>query len=222
MKVRILAVVLAVAPALVPELALAQAAPPSMPRGEAGGTVGWLSGNKDGIDGRDSNDWYNQGLYGSVLAGWYWTEHHKTQVEFGVTNSIDFWAARTVTIDNVQGWGSSSYTIELRRAAVGQYYQFFRNQWVHPHVGVGADLTWERVTERAEPIFVYNPVARQTVQVVPGGTFGPSTKLRVRPYAETGFKAYMTPHAFFRGDMRVLVGGGIDEVLFRCGFGIDF
>lgn len=51
---------------------------------------------------------------------------------------------------------------------------------------------------------------------------GPTTTLRVRPCLETGFKAYMTPRAYFRGDMRVLVHKGIDEVLLRCGFGVDF
>ena len=32
----------------------------------------------------------------------------------------------------------------------------------------------------------------------------------------------MTRRAFFTGDMRLMVRHGIDDVLFRAGFGIDF
>ena len=32
----------------------------------------------------------------------------------------------------------------------------------------------------------------------------------------------MTRRAFFTGDMRIMFRGGVEEVLFRAGFGIDF
>ena len=32
----------------------------------------------------------------------------------------------------------------------------------------------------------------------------------------------MTRRAFFTGDTRVMFSSGIDEVLFRLGFGVDF
>jgi hypothetical protein len=32
----------------------------------------------------------------------------------------------------------------------------------------------------------------------------------------------MTPRAYFTGDARVMLRDGIDEVLFRLGFGVDF
>ena len=222
MKPLLLGVMVALATSL-PSAALAQQ-PPAAPlaRGDVAGTLGWLNGDKSDLESRSTNGWYNTGFYGGATAGWYWTDHHKTQVEAGATASISFYTYRLVTIGSVQASGSSRFVFALKRVALGQHYQFYRNAWVHPHVGAGVDLTWERTTEHADPIFGFDQVTRTSRLVRPGGTFGPTTKLLVRPYLETGFKAYMSPRTFFRGDTRVLVRGGIDEILFRCGFGVDF
>lgn len=211
--------------ALVPSAAaLAQPSPPGpLTRGDVAATIGWLNGNKSEVQTASTNDWYDHGLYVGVAAGWYWTDHHKTQIEAGLTNSIDFQTYRSVPIGGTQGWGSSIFTYTLRRVAIGEHYQFFRNAWVHPHAGAGIDLTWERSLERADAIVGYDSTTRLTRELTPAGTVGPSTRLRVRPYVETGFKAYITPRVFFRGDLRVLARrGGFDEVLLRCGFGVDF
>lgn len=206
--------------------ATAQASSPAalqpLVRGDAAGTVGWLSGNQDKVPNENSNDWYNTGLYGGVQLGWHWTEHHKAQIEAGITNAIDFRTYGPVYVDAIPNWRASEFTFSLRRVAIGEHYQFFRNAWVHPHVGAGVDLTWERSIERADPVTGYDPVTRGSRLIRPGATFGPTTTLRVRPYVETGFKAYMSPRAFFRGDARVLLRDGLEEVLLRCGFGVDF
>lgn len=201
-----------------------QPPPPTSPvaRADVAGTIGWLNGNKTDIQAQSTNDWYNNGLYGGVQAGWYWTDHHKTEVEAGLTNGIDFRTYGSTTVNGSQEFRSSTFTYTLRRVAVGQHYQFFRNAWVHPHVGGGVDVTWERALEHADPIMAYDPVTGRSREVRPAGTFGPTTTVRVRPYVEAGFKAYITPRTFFRGDLRVLVRGGVDEVLLRCGFGVDF
>lgn len=219
-----LLLVAAVALALgLPVAALAQQPTPApLARGDVAGTIGWLNGNKSDLTNLSTNDWYNRGLYAGAIAGWYWTDHHKTQVEAGLTNSISFWTYRLYTFDTTQASGGSRFAFTLKRVALGQHYQFYRNAWVHPHVGAGVDLTWERTIEHAEPVIGYDVITHAAKQLRPGGTFGPTWDLRVRPYAEAGFKAYMTPRAFFRGDMRVLVRGGVDEVLLRCGFGVDF
>ena len=219
-----LLLVAAVALALgLPAAALAQQPTPApLARGDVAGTIGWLSGDKSDLANRSTNDWYNRGLYAGAVAGWYWTDHHKTQVEAGLTNSISFWTYRLYTFDTTQASGGSRFAFTLTRVALGQHYQFYRNAWVHPHVGVGVDLTRERTIEHAEPLISYDLITRGPGLLRPAATIGPTTTLHVRPYAEAGFKAYMTPRAYFRGDMRVLVRGGIDEVLLRCGFGVDF
>ena len=222
MKPLLFAAIVAVALS-VPAAALAQQAAPSpLARADVAGTIGWLSGNKSDVHTESNNDWYNRGLYVGAVGGWYWTDHHKTQFEAGLTNSIDFRTYGSTTINGSQGWSSSAFKFTLGRVAIGQHYQFFRNAWVHPHVGGGVDLTWERATEHAEPIMGFDPFTGRTKELRPGGTFGPSTTLHVRPYVETGFKAYASRRAFFRGDLRILARDGIDEVLLRCGFGIDF
>lgn len=189
-------------------------------RGDVAGTLGWLSGNKSETQSQSSNDWYNHGFYMGVQGGWYWTDHHKTEVEAGLTTPIEFWTYRSFTVDGLSAWRTSVFTYKLGRLAVGQHYQFLRNAWVHPYVGAGVDVTWERSTERADPLVVYD--ARGPRELRPGGTFGPDTTVHVRPYLQTGFKAYMNRRAFFRSDLRVLVRDRLDEVLLRCGFGIDF
>ena len=193
------------------------ASPPPLMRGDVAGTVGWLNGDT----GRDltSGDWYNRGLYLGGHAGWYWTEHHKTEIEAGLTNHIDLRAYETVAIDGFTAWSSSVITYALRRVAIGEHYQFGHNALLHPHLGAGLDLTWERIVERADPLIAFGP---ETRQLLPARTIGATTTLRARPYIEAGFKAYTSPRVFFRGDARVLLRGGFDEVLLRCGFGVDF
>ena len=100
-----------------------------------------------------------------------------------------------------------------RRLAIGQHYQFFRNEWLHPSAGVGLDLTWEQ-TNRTDEIYSAFPV-RTTVH--------PSrTELLARPFATFALKAYITPRAFVRTDMKLVFDKGIDEALLRLAIGVDF
>jgi hypothetical protein len=84
------------------------------------------------------------------------------------------------------------------------------------------DLTWETTREERAPIIVYDIEARTGRHVAPAQNFGPDVDLVVRPFAAVGFKAYMTPRSFFRSDMRFTIRDGVDEVLWRFGFGVDF
>ena len=199
------------------------AAPSAVVRGDATGTVGWLNVNKSALSDQDGNDWFNRGLYGGAAAGWYWTDHHKTEVEVAASNKAQFWAFRRYVVGNVTAYGSSRYTFSTRRMAIGEHYQFFRNAWFHPHVAAGVDLTWETATENSEPVIAYPTAPGGQPRVIrPEVMTGPDTTLRVRPFGEVGFKAYMTPRGFFRSDLRLLARHGIDEVQLRFGFGMDF
>jgi hypothetical protein len=205
--------------------AFAQAqAPAPLARGDAAGLVGWMNVDKSGLGDQGRNDWYNRGFYGGGVAGWYWTDHHKTEIEVGASTSVDFWVYRSIAADgNFPAFGGSQFTFSTRRVAIGQQYQFLRNAWFHPHAGAGVDLTWETTTERAEPVIVYSTSPPgQPRQLRPGMVIGPNTALIVRPFGEVGFKAYVSPRGFLRSDLRLLVRGGIDEVQVRFGFGIDF
>ena len=110
----------------------------------------------------------------------------------------------------------------MTRLAIGQRYQFFRNAWFHPDVGAGAEVAWVTQTMRLEPVFVYDPAGRMPAPLEPGRTEGPDTTLEVRPFADVGFKAYMSPRVFFRGSARVTARHGVEDVLLRFGVGVDF
>ncbi len=201
-----------------------RAQPPSSPlmRGDASGTLGWLNGRKADVPGQVSGEWYSHGLSVGAGAGWYWTEHHKTEIEAAATSSIRHRVYATPLVDELRAVTTSVFTLTLRRVAVGQQYQFRHNAVFHPYVGAGVDLTWERVLQHDDAVSVFEQNAREPRELRPAVTIGPRTTLLARPYADLGFKAYLSPRAFFRAGARVLVHGGVSEVLLRCGLGVDF
>ena len=116
---------------------------------------------------------------------------------------------------------SSRLQVQQQSVAIAQQYQFFRNQWFHPHVGAGVDLARETTRQDFDPFFVFDSVTRVSRQIAPAHTDA-THQFVARPFGEAGFKAYLTRRAFFTSDARLMFRSGIDEVLFRVGFGIDF
>ncbi len=205
--------------------ALAQTVPvPPSPiaRGDVSGMLGWFNADKADVDTRSYNDWYNSSLYGGIGAGWYWTDNHKTEIDFGATTEGDIYAARPVIVGTQQTYINSRLFFSTRKLAVSQQYQAYRNVWFHPHVAAGIDLTWEKSREERFPTYVYDSVTRTSREIAPGQPPAPDVDLIVRPFAAVGFKAYMTQRGFFRSDLRFTIDDGIDEALWRFGFGIDF
>jgi hypothetical protein len=202
--------------------ASAQQSSDRLARGDTAGTIGWFNGNKSDVSGRSYNDWYNRAAYSAALVGWYWTDHHKTEVELGATSAARFWTSREIAINGVPTYGSSEYTFSTRRIAIAQQYQFFRNAWVHPHVAGGLDLTWERTTEHESPVYQYDRTDPQPRLVRPEQTLPPRTDLHARPFVEAGLKAYFSTRTFFRSDLRLVGMTRLDEVILRWGLGIDF
>lgn len=193
---------------------------PRIVRGDLGGTAGWLSAGTTGYPPRDSKDWHSS-LFGAASLGWYWTDHLKTEVDFGAGTKATAYRFRYITLDGRPNYLTSEYTFARRVLGISQQFQFFRNAWFHPHVAAGAHLTWERSTERFNPVVAGDLLATRRV-LVPERTEGPHTRFTIRPFVATGFKAYMTRRTFFRSDLRAAFRGGADEVILRFGFGIDF
>jgi hypothetical protein len=201
----------------------AQAAAPSpIARGDVTASLGWFNANKGDLSPDRYNDWYNSSLYGGIGAGWYWTDNHKTEIDFGATTGGDIYVAYPIVVENQQTYTNSRFFFSTRKLTLSQQYQAFRNAWFHPHVAAGVDLTWEETREERSPVIFYDIVARVGRQISPAQNVGPDVDLVVRPFAAVGFKAYMTPRSFFRSDMRFTIRGGVDEVLWRFGFGVDF
>lgn len=203
--------------------AAAQPPPPSpIARWDLTGTLGWFNADKGGSTRESYNEWYNSSLYGGIAAGWYWTDHHKTELDFGATTAGDLYGATPVVVGTQPTYTTSRLLFTTRKLTLSQHYQAYRNAWFHPHVAAGVDLTWETSREERSPTFVYDSVLRTQREALPARTIGPETDLIVRPFAAVGFKAYVTQRTFFRSDLRFTFKGGVDEALWRFGLGVDF
>lgn len=173
------------------------------------------------FDGPNHN-WAHAILYGGAGVSWYWNDHLKTQIDAGTNTPARHYRYRLRMINGFQASEVSRVRVTRPSVAIAQQYQFFRNEWFHPRVGIGIDIARETRTEYYEPVWGYDTVARVSRQLLPARTEAPERDTVVRPFVETGFKAYMTRRAFFTGDMRMMIHRGVDQVLFRAGFGVDF
>ena len=192
-------------------------------RADAHFVIGWQNLHKQQPTEQNySNDWLNSIFYGGAGAGWYWTDNLKTQVDFGAGTKASQYRYSYVTNGTQSTNTSSRLSVQQQSVAISQQYQFFRNQWFHPHLGAGVDVARETTRETFQPIFIYDSSTRTSTQIAPPLSKGPEHHTIARPFAEAGFKAYMTRRAFFTGDTRVKFRGSVDEILLRFGFGVDF
>lgn len=185
---------------------------------DASGLFGYL-GSKKPFD--RYNDW-DHSAYGGGTFGWYWTDHLKTEVEAGVSTRSEKEAYFSTTVGTRYISKESTFHFSTRRLAIGQQYQFFRNAMFHPYLGGGLELTWEKTERQDSPETIYDPSGRQSAPGAPAIAYPDRTELVPRGYAATGFKAYMSSKTFFRSDLKLAFGSGLEEVLLRFGFGVDF
>lgn len=189
-------------------------------RFDAAGYVAWFHANRGGIGGQTFRDWFSTPRL-SVGIGHYWTEHLKTEAELAITGQ-----GRLVSFEELESEPRVSrylyrdHTYRVSTLSLVQAWQFRRNAWVHPFLGAGLDVDWERRTvetslqvsdDRAEPAFTMVALPRQTrTEVIP------------RAVAVAGLKAYLTRNAFFRTDVRASFRESVDQVVWRFGIGLDF
>jgi hypothetical protein len=200
---------------------LAQDRPPArLAHADVFGSIGWFNADKGELV--EYNDWYNRSVFGGGTAGWYWTNHLKTEVDIGATSRARVYSYDTFFIGNTPTTRASEFYFKTRRIALSQQYQFRDNTWFHPHLAAGVDFTAEGIEQEDEPVFTFDQATRTTRLVSPELIHPERTEWHTRPFIAGGFKAYMTPRSFFRTDMRFVFKDGVDEVLLRFGFGVDF
>src|SRR5687767_14811607 len=166
------------------------------------------------------NDWHSS-LFGGAVAGWYWTDNLKAELDFGAGTESSVYRATPITVGGRSTYVSTQSRISQQTLGISQQYQFFRNVWFHPHVAIGAHVTWEDITDEISPVVIYESTSPPRV-VAPARKSGPRTETTVRPFVGTGFKAYFNERGFFRTDVRFAFRNGLDEAMVRAGFGIDF
>jgi hypothetical protein len=189
-------------------------------RGDVAGTAGWIAVNAPQFDGYNDN-WQGQGFF-SGGAGWYWTDHLKTDVEIGTSTTAQRYVPFQIEIGGQRQFAPVFVRFRSTRVALTQRYQFGRNQWFHPSLGIGIDLVREHSSRREEPVFIYDQVTRQSRLAREAIQHPDDTESAVRALAVGGFKAYLTPRSFFLADMRVGFASRPEDVLLRVGFGVDF
>jgi hypothetical protein len=196
----------------------AQTSTSPVSRADIAGTIGWFNARQSIPDiSSYGNDWYSRSVYGGVSTGWYWNDHWKTEVDAGASTQADLRGTQSTFVDGRVNTVYSTYEFRTARLAVGQHYQFFRNVWIHPFIAGGVDFTWETIERYDEVISPFPAVGLHRADRPDRREF------HTRPFVTFGLKAYMTPHGFFRSDMKFVTDrDGLDEVILRAGFGIDF
>jgi hypothetical protein len=212
---------------LIPSAAFSQSTTPAPeaamkdPAFDAAGYIAWFRANRGGIGGQTFRDWFSTARL-SLSIGRYWTEHLKTEAELAITGH-----GNLVSFEEVESEPSVTrslyrdHTYEVRTLSVLQAWQFGHNAWVHPFVGGGVDIDWERRTTKGsvQVIDSRTDPARFTSESLPRDRH---TEVIARPIAMVGLKAYLARNAFFRTDVRASFREGIDNVVWRLGFGCDF
>jgi len=189
-------------------------------RGDVSATAGWFNAHQAELG--QYNDWYNSSAIGEAGAGWYWTDHWKTEIMAGASSEKTAYTSFLVTEGGPPFYISSRVGFLTRRVTVTQQYQFGDNQWFHGYLGAGVDAVWRRRSRRDDPLPSYDPVLRQP-RPGRGPVFHPDEiDIRALPAAAAGFKAYVSRRAFVRSDVRVTFDGRADEVVVRLGLGVDF
>lgn len=193
--------------------------PPSLPRHDAAVTIGWTAGDERRL-GETYHDWYNTYLI-QLQVGRYWTDHLKTQVAVGLTGEGSMISYESVSPPPVPPFYYAPIPIENRlraqQVSIAQVYQFGRNEWLHPFIGAGVTVEWQR--RRFEALGFppgYPPGAPPT----PAG--GADSNFAVKFDLLAGLKFYATERAFVLTDLRIGMAERLDRVAWSAGVGFDF
>lgn len=203
----------------------AQTAGPNLPRYDIGVLGGW--GGLRSTSDRDYNPWDGVGVV-ALQIGRYWTDHIKTEVQIQTTSeAVVFENPRApVVVPGVSTpvFRYSELQMRVRGAAALVHYQFFRNQWFHPFLGVGVSIDVDRLQRRfPEQVVPAGPNA-SLPWVTLAREVGPiRTETSVRPLLAGGFKVYVAHRAFLRSDASL--GVSVHErgtLRWQFGGGFDF
>jgi opacity protein-like surface antigen len=191
--------------------------PPQPARWDAAGYVGWLGTNAPDRT-LESDRWYDAASL-DASAAFYLTRHLKLEADVSTTAEGRRYVYDVSPLPGEFGrYGEQRLRSTTASGALA--YQFLENAWFHPFLGAGIEMSrTTAVTElRTQPSCPRSPC-------VPPAVLPPETSVNyeARPFVTTGFKAYLSPRAFFRSDLRVGISGEpVESARWRAGFGVDF
>jgi opacity protein-like surface antigen len=196
-----------------------QAPAPRLMRGDVAVSAAWLMVETRELQLRDH--WHSEGLFGGGF-GWYWTNHHKTEITAGASTETSTYGTVPLQIDNQQVFATSRYRFSSRRWAIAHHYQFGDNAWFHPFLGAGIEVRRDREIQREESVYVYDPVTRQSRLVRGISPERRSVESHARALIAGGAKSYVSSRFFVSTDLRLAVNRGVEDVVVRFGVGRDF
>ena len=185
--------------------------------------VGWFGSNKSDIS-SDWDRWYDSASF-DAGAGYHLSPHVKIEADVAATVKAGISIPESVALPGDPFpfyYRSREHRFRATTVSGALLYQFFENNWFHPFSGVGLGV--ERENEQAAAqlgqTFFRDPQTRVVLPALPALDV---TTTSVHPFVTLGFKAYISERGFFRMDVRTAASGdGVESLLWRAGFGIDF
>ncbi len=202
-----------------PASAAAQTPATVLPPNDVMLSVGWAGAEHRIYDGRH---WHGSLLLGAS-AGHYWTPHLKTEVEASWNSPRTREVYENIEREGGYTYALSDYRAHDTRVGVVQIYQFGRNAWVHPYVGIGADVvrrvsTIDRL-QQSRTVFV-SPNRQIPVEIP--ASHEQKTTVFAQAVLKTGLKMYVAERTFFHTELKLGVRRDVDHVVWKLGMGVDF
>ncbi len=193
-------------------VAQAQPASPPLTGFDFTASIGLFSADRSETAGNTS---WSGSFFKGVSAGYYWTDHLKTEVELGLPNPTEGYSYSNERLAN--GIFLSTYderTYSGPKFGVAQVYQFGRNAPFHPYAFAGVDVDRERIDlDRHSFVSGSSSLERDETSS--------SNRIRARGFTGAGFKAYVSERAFFKGEMKLDIGQSLNQVTWKAGVGVD-
>ena len=193
--------------------------PAASTRWDAAAHVTWL-GERRAAESFEWDRWLGVASGGASI-GFYWTSHLKTEVDVSSSSEGKAYSVEIIPVPGLTTplFVQRDHETRFTTASAGLTGQFFENAWFHPFVSAGLEIVRER--EHIETI--PPPVPPRGSAVSPP----PESETRVgysgRPYVASGFKLYLSDHAFIRTDLRTSWSShGLAALGWRSGVGVDF
>jgi opacity protein-like surface antigen len=205
--------------AVTPAWAAAQTVAATLPDNDFIISAGWAGAEHKIYDQRH---WHGS-LLVAATGGHYWTDHLKTQVEASWNSPRTREVFETIERGGGSTFALSDYRAHDTRLGVVQIFQFGRNEWVHPYVGVGADVV-RRVASMDRPRqsrTVFFPPDRTIPVEIPAASEH-TTTVFAHAVLKTGLKMYVSEKAFFNTELKFGVRRDVDHLVWRFGIGVDF
>ncbi len=194
-------------------------APATSTRWDVAAHVTWL-GERRPAESFRGDRWFNVASGGGTV-GYFWTTHLKTEVDLGTSSEGETYSVEFVSVPGLTSplFIERDHEVRFTTLSAGLTRQFFENAWFHPFASAGLEVVRER--EHIETVPSPVPPRGTSVSVAPEE----ATRVRYReqPFLATGFKVYLSPHAFIRTDIRTSWSSrGLAAVGWRSGVGVDF